>query len=280
MSSIAATSPRGSAPSAPAVPFRATLASEWTKLITIRSTWTTLILAAILSIGTSALVAWITGWSSSSWTPADRATFDPIEYSLIGMMFATILFTVMGVGLVTSEYGNGMMRLTLVVTSNRGRVLLAKTAAVAAVVVVAGTLVSIANFQAAQAIFGAYDVPTASLGDSDALRAVVLGPAITGAVYPLIGVALAFIFRSTALAITAVLALMFAPGFFGVFLPRRWQEDVMAYLPGNAADSFAIGYLHPDSATYLDPAIGLLAAIAWVALFLGAAWLVLTRRDV
>lgn len=263
-----------------AVPFTATLASEWAKLVTLRSTWITLALAAILSTGVTALVAWVTGWSWNEWTEIDRAAFDPIEFSFIGAMFTAILFIVLGVSLVTAEYGSGMMRLTLAVTPNRGRVLLAKACIVAAIVLAAGTVISIANFQVAQVIFSAHDLPTASLGDGDAFRAVVLGAGIIGPVYPLIGLALAFIFRSTALAITAVLALMFAPTFFGALLPRRWQEDVLAWLPGQAADSFAIGHLYENNPMYLDPALGLVVAIAWLVLFVGAAWLVLERRDV
>lgn len=280
MSSITATPTRDAAPSTTSVPFTATLASEWDKLVTVRSTWITLALATILSIGVTALFSWVTGWSWSEWTEADRATFDPIEFAFIGAMFATILFIVLGVSMVASEYGSGMMRLTMTVTPNRGRILLAKAVIVTAVVLVVGTLLSIANFQVAQMIFGAYDLPTASLGDSDAFRAIVLGVGATGPIYPLIGLALAFIFRSTALAITAVLALMFAPSFFGGLLPRRWQEDVLAWLPGQAADSFAISHLYEDSPMYLDPTLGLVVAIAWLVLFVGAAWLVLNRRDV
>jgi ABC-2 type transport system permease protein len=280
MSSITAPATRDTAQPASSVPFTATLASEWDKLVTVRSTWITLALAAILSVGTTALFAWVTGWSWSEWTEADRATFDPIEFSFIGTMFSAILFIVLGVSMVTSEYSSGMMRLTMTVTPSRGRVLLAKAIIVTMVVLVAGMLISIANFQVAQMIFGAYDLPTASLGDSDAFRAVVLGVGVTGPIYPLIGLALAFIFRSTALAITAVLGLMFAPSFFGGLLPRRWQEDVLAYLPGQAADSFAIGHLYPDNPMYLDPAVGLVVAIAWLVLFVGGAWLVLNRRDV
>ncbi len=280
MSSITATPTRDTTLSTPAVPFTATLASEWDKLVTVRSTWITLALAAMLSIGTTALFAWVTGWSWGEWSAADRAAFDPIEFSFVGTMFSTILFIVLGVSMVTSEYSSGMMRLTMMATPKRSRVLLAKAVIVTAVMLVVGTLINIANFLTAQAIFGAYDLPTVSLGDSDAFRVVVLGVGLTGPVFPLIGMALAFIFRSTALAITAVLALMFAPSFFGELLPRRWQEDVLAWLPGQAADSFAIGHLYPDSPMYLDPALGLVVAIGWLVLFISGAWLALNRRDV
>lgn len=261
------------------VPFTATLASEWTKLVTVRSTWITLALAAVLSVGATALLSWITGWSWREWSEADRARFNPIELSFVGTMVSTILFVVLGVSIVASEYASGMMRLTLTVTPRRGRIVLAKAVIITVVTMVAGLIISIATFEVSQMILGAYDLPTARLGDSDAFRAVVLGVAVTGPVYPLIGVALAFYFRSTALAITTVLALIFLPSMVGALLPRRWQEDVLAWLPGQAADSVAIGHLYPDDPMYLHPFVGLVVAVAWVAGALVAATIVLNRRD-
>ena len=279
MASITTPSTATNRQSASGPSFMNVVASEWTKLTTMRSTWITLALAAVISIGVTALFAWVTGWSWSEWTAADRASFNPLEFSFIGIMFAAILIVVLGVSVVTSEYGSGMMHLTLTVTPQRSRIVIAKAIVITAVATVVGTAISIANFLVAQAIFGAYDLPTTSLGDSDAFRAIVWGTAITTPVFPLLGVALAFIFRSTALAITTVLALIFAPSFFGGLLPRRWQEDVLAWLPGQAADSFSMGHLYPDSPMYLNPTVGLIVAAIWTIGALVVATIVLTRRD-
>jgi ABC-2 type transport system permease protein len=280
MSSIAAATTRDTAQSNSTVPFTATLTSEWAKLVTMRSTWTTLALAAIMSIGITALFSWVTGWTWDDLTAADQAKFNPIELSFIGGAFSGILLAVLGVSIVTSEYSSGMMRLTMTVTPNRGRIVLAKALIIAAVAIVAGLMISVANFLVAQAIFDASNLTTASLGDSDAFRAIVVGAVVTGPVFPLLGVAIAFIFRSTALAITTVLALIFLPSFFGGLLPRGLQEDVLAWLPGQAADSFAIGHLYPDDPMYLDSTVGLIVAAAWTIGSLVAATIVLNRRDV
>jgi ABC-2 type transport system permease protein len=127
-------------------------------------------------------------------------------------------------------------------------------------------------------VFAAYDVPTASLSDSDTLRAIA-GLTITTPVFPIIGVAVAFMLRSAAGAITAVLALLFLPSMFGGLLPSRWQEDVLAWLPGPLADSISIGFLSEDSPmtkSVWEASIGL---VVWLALFLGVAWTLLNRRD-
>lgn len=280
MSSITATTTCDNAQSITSVPFTATMASEWTKLVTVRSTWITLALAAILSIGVTALFSWVTGWSWSEWAEADRASFNPIEFSFVGTLFASILFVVLGVNLVASEYGSGMIRLTMAVTPQRGRVLLAKVVVVTAVTLVAGLVITVPTFLVAQTIFGAYDMPTASLGDWDAFRAIVLGITLTAPVFPILGVAMAFLFRSTAIAITSVLALIFAPAFFGPLLPRRWQEDALAYLPGPVSDSVAISHLDPDHAMYIDPVLAVVVLAGWLVLFVGGAYLALNRREV
>ena len=162
--------------------------------------------------------------------------------------------------------------------------------AVTGVTLVVGTLMAISTFLIGQWILGLYDLPTASLSDPDAQRAI-LGLGLTAPVFPLIGAALAVLFRSTAAAISAVLALIFTPAIFGAMLPTWWQENVLRYLPDRAIDSFSIGPLMTRDASdgmaammggaqYLDPNVGALVTIAWLIVFLGGATIALFRRDV
>ncbi|MFO7272853.1 MAG: ABC transporter permease subunit [Sphaerobacter thermophilus] len=263
----------------PAIPLTATLRAEWTKLMTVRSTYVLLALSLLLSVAVTALVSWAAGWSWSEWAEADRAAFDPVINSFVGLLLATVLLVALSVGFVTSEYTSGMVRLTLTTTPRRGRVLLAKAGVIAAVTMVAGVIITVATFLTGQAVFAAYDVPTASLGDRDAALAV-LATGLTTAVYPVIGVAIGYLLRRTAAAITVTLLLMFAPAFFGPLLPLRWQERVLAYLPGPATDSLAFGHLATDAPMYLERGIAAVVVAAWLVALLGAAYLVLNRRDV
>lgn len=261
------------------ISFTATLASEWTKLVTVRSTWITLALALFVSTGITALVSWATGWSWSDWDAADQADFDPVLSSLAGSIFGSILFVVLGVNLVATEYASGMIRQTMTVTPRRGRVLLAKVLVVSVIAMVAGIVVNVATFLTGQAVFAAYDIPTASLSDGDAFRAVVLGTAVTAPVLPILGISMAFLFRSGAIAITVVLAIIFMPSFFGPLIPQRWQEDVLAFLPGNASNSIATGNLD-DSPMYLDTWLAAVVLAVWMVVFIGGTHIVLNRRDV
>lgn len=279
MSSATMTPSRTSDASMPAIPFTATLASEWTKLVTVRSTWITLALSLFVSTGITALVSWATGWSWSDLSSSDKAEFDPVLNSLVGSIFGSILFVVLGVNLVATEYASGMIRQTMSVTPRRGRVLLAKVLVVSAVAMVAGIIVNVATFLTGQAVFAAYDVPTASLSDGDAFRSVVLGMTVTSPVLPILGICMAFLFRSAAIAITVVLAIVFMPSFFGPLIPRRWQEDVLAFLPGNASNSIATSNLS-DSPMYLDPWLAAVVLAVWMVVLIGGTHIMLNRRDV
>jgi ABC-2 type transport system permease protein len=170
-----------------------------------------------------------------------------------------------------------MMRLTLTATPRRGRVLLAKTAVVSALTLVAGTIATFAAFFLGQAILGSYGVPTASLGDGDVLRAVAGGSALTP-VLPIIAIALAILLRSAAGAITAVLGVVLAPAIFGPLLPAWGQEHVLAYLPGAATDSLSIAQLE-ENVTTIAPGLAGIAVALWLAAFLAAAQASLMRRD-
>jgi ABC-type transport system involved in multi-copper enzyme maturation permease subunit len=247
--------------------------------VTLRSTWISAILALVLSVGLTVLVSWVTGWSWDDWSEADKASFDPITFSIIGIIISGIVFVVMGVQLVASEYSSGMIRQTMTTTPRRERVFLAKVLVVGIATLVLGAVIGLANFLAAQAVFGAYDMRSASVTDGDASR-MLIGLTATAPMFPIIGVSAAFILRSAAGAITLVLGLLFVPSMFGALLPRRWQEDVLAYLPGSLADSVSLHHLDPDNTLYVDPALASIVLVGWLILVCGAALVMLKRRDV
>jgi len=259
-------------------PFSVTLRSEWTKLASLRGTSIKLLLAFVLSVGLTALLALIVGATWDDASAADRASHDPVGVGLFGSLFSMIVFAVLGATAVTAEYGSGMIRMTLTATPRRGRVLAAKAAVVAAITLVAGLVTATVTFLAAQAVFSSYGVPTASLADGDALR-VVLGDGVLTPVLPLVALALGFATRSTAGAVTSVLAVVFTPWILGGVLPAWWRDNVLDYTPGAAAEAITSGHLETATDGLLAPGLAALVLAGWLTLFLGAAWLVLERRD-
>jgi ABC-2 type transport system permease protein len=258
-------------------PFSATLRSEWTKLRSLRSTKVMLAAGLLLALALSALLANVVGNTWDDWKPADRRDYEPIGAALIGQLASAILFLVLGVKAATAEYGSGMMRLTLTATPRRGRVLAAKGLVVAAVTLVAALVCNVAMFLMAQVILSAYGLETTSLGDGDALRAVLASSALAP-LFPVIGLALGIALRSTAATIIAVLAVIFVPPFLGGVLPRSWQGDALEYVPMAASDAIALGHL-PGAAEGLSPAVAALVVAGWLVVFLGGAWALFERRD-
>ena len=258
--------------------FAVTLRSEWTKLSSLHGTSYKLALAFALSVGLTGLLALVVGATWDGASVADRAGHDPVGIGLFGSLFSMIVFAVLGATAVTAEYSSGMMRLTLTATPRRGRVLAAKAGVVAAVTLVAGLVTAITTFLVAQAVFASYGVPTASLTDGDALR-TVLGDGVLTPVLPVVAVALGFATRSTAGAITSVLAIVFMPWILGGVLPAWWQDNVLTYLPGAASEAITSGHLDSATSSLLAPGVAALVLAGWLALFLVAAWAVLERRD-
>ena len=253
--------------------FLATLGSEWVKLASLRSTHNTLGLGFVLSVATTALVALALGSTQEDWSP----DFNPTTTSMVGQIFSLIVYSVFAAMVSSREYSGGMIRLTLAATPNRTRVFLAKLFLVGGVLAVLGLVTSTAMFLIGQAVLGAYGMPTATLADSDAQR-MVFGLGLATAYFPLIGVALGFLLRSTAGAITSVLGLLWLPQIFGAVVPMWWRENILNLLPSNGVDSLTVAHIE-DSPAFSEPAVGALIAAAWLFGTIGAAYIAFLRRD-
>jgi ABC-2 type transport system permease protein len=260
-----------------AVPFRSTLASEWIKLATLRSTWLGQLVGLLVGVGLTALTAAAVGATWREWPEAELAAFDPVLYPMLGTIAPAITLVVLAVRTMTQEHGSGMVRLTMTVTPRRSRVLAAKALLVAAVALVVSAVATAATFAVGQAIFAASGLPTAGATEPDAARALVLAT-VLGPVFPLLALALAVLWRRTAVAVTATIALVIAPTFVGPALPASWQRNILGFLPGRAGDALAIGHLE-DAALYQPPAVSALVVVAWLVAAGAAAFTQLSRRD-
>ncbi len=270
---MTSTTPFAARASARPASFWNTLAAEWSKLATLRSTYLTLGLGFVLSVATTGLVTLALGSTQDDWS----ADFSPVTTSMVGNIWTLIVAAVFGVLVMSREYSGGLIRLTLSATPRRGRVLAAKLLQASLITLVFGLLTTVGMFLVGQAILGAYGMPATDLGDADARR-MVLGLGAVMPFFPLVGLALGVLLRSTAGAITAILGFIWLPVIFGEFLPRWWQEHVISLLPGSAVDSVTLGHIE-SSFSYSDPIVGAAIAGAWLVAIVGAAYLTLVRRD-
>ncbi len=255
--------------------FRAAARSEWTKLISVRSTVWSLLVTYTIIVGLGALfcAARVSRWDRVD--AGERLHFDPTGFSLNGIFLAQLALGVLGVLIMSSEYATGQIRATLGAIPQRRLMLAAKTLVFAAVVMVVGLVACVSAFSIGQAIFTAKSAGV-SLGDPGVLRAVVGGALYLTAI-GLMGVGLAVILRRTAGAIATLVGLLLVLPILVNFLPSPWNDDIARYLPGEAGG--AIFQVVRRSSTALSPWAGfaVLCAYAAVALVVGA--VLIDRRD-
>jgi hypothetical protein len=202
---------------------------------------------------------------------------EPAEHGLAGVFAALIAVTVVGTMFITAEYRRGLIRTTLAASPRRGQVLAAKAIAVSL-----GERLLRDN--------GKYVFPIGALTE---VR-MVAGTAALLAVAAVLALALGAIMRHSAGPVTAVIALIVLPYFFAsplAVLPAAAGDWLLRLTP---AAGFAIQQTIPQypqvnnayTPMYhyypyypLAPWVGFAVLLAWTALALVLALVLLRRRD-
>lgn len=257
---------------------RATLASEAIKLRTVRSSWVVLGCALVVGVGLSALVALVVGSTAEELTAADRARFDSVGSSLVGVNFALVLFVVFGALAAGREYDSGMIRLTLTATPSRARLIAAKALAVAVPAWVLGVVTAMVAFVSGQAILRASDPALATGFDAPGVVASLVNWGTHAVVLAVVSLALAILFRSAAGAIATGLAVVFGPVMVSALVPAWVERNVLAWLPSSAASSLTSTATSPTP-MMLDPAIAQVVVVAWIVGLLVLATVAARVRD-
>jgi ABC-type transport system involved in multi-copper enzyme maturation permease subunit len=249
------------------------VASEWTKLHSLRSSRLSLLAAVGLVVGLGLLVPWL---SVANWRPGTpTAGYNAVERSLSGIFLAPLAFGVLGVLVMSGEYATGTVRATFAAVPRRLPVLWAKLGVFLAVTLVLGTIACVLAFAGGQAIFASKHVD-ASLGDPHVTRAV-LGAGLYLAVMGAFGLALGALLRNTAAGIATLTALLFVLPPIVSVLPQHLADTIGRYLPSSAG--LAVTSVSPDS-SMLAPWTGFGVLCGYVVVTLAAAAILLTRRDV
>lgn len=256
-----------------------TVASEWLKLRSTRSTW--IILAIIpATVALFGLLVWSATRAWDSIDPARRA--DSVSMSSIPAatgLVVCLLLAILGAQSITSEYSTGMIRMTFTATAERWRVLAAKGMVMAAVATICGQL----------AVFGSHVVTSAVVGDrpisgapgslaAEWWRLVASGLSVT--MFALLGLGLGAITRSIIATIGIVVTLWYIFPIIAINVPEPWQTRVGSILPSSLADqlaSAADGTI--TELNWLPPAVAGLAMLAYAVIPLLIALLIAPRRD-
>jgi ABC-2 type transport system permease protein len=262
----------GAKPTGPILPD--VLGSEWTKLRTVRSTYWTLLAAAVAMIGLSVIVCSVYVAQYASLSVKDKATFDPITSSLAGGFLAQLAIAVLGVLVVTSEYSSGMIRATFAAVPQRLTVLAAKATVFASVTFVVSTVACLIAFFVGQAILSTKSIGV-GLGAPGALR-IVIGSGLYLAVLGLLALGLGTIIRRTAGAIASVFGLIFVLPSLALLLPSS-MDGIQKFLPSNAGQALVGG--GSRSSTDLSPWVGFGVFCLYAVAALVIAGATLRRRD-
>jgi len=248
----------------------ALLRAERIKLFSTRSPWWCLVLAVVVTMGLSALVA-------GTVTEDDIATFTPASTQFAGK-FGSIIMMVMAVVAVTAEYRYGTIRVTFLALPRRTDALLAKAAVVALLAGLAGEVAAIGCWMLSVAL-----VPGAPL----ALHygrdfRVVIGSGLVYAIGAVIAVAVGLLVRHSAGAIATVMIWTLLFENLVPVIPRI-GPSVQDWLPFAAGSDFLYDGqpLGIDPARQVRPPVGpwvSLAYFAAVAAVLLALAVVLARR--
>jgi ABC-type transport system involved in multi-copper enzyme maturation permease subunit len=255
--------------SAPRLPVRArdVLGSEWTKVRSVRSTYWILLIAAVTAIGGSTIIA------AASTGRAGHSPFEPLEPVFIAWVeYPVLAVGILGVLAFTAEYSTGQIRTTFAAVPQRRAVLAAKAGAVGLLTLCFSELLAFISFFLSQAIVSNHGgLSLAHPGVAGA----VLAAGFTLFAIAMVGVGLGAIIRHTAGAIAALPAVIYLPLVL-LSLPAPWADRIGKFTVLIAASQ--VVSLHPK-ASLLSPDLSMLVLVAWPAVTLLIAALLITRRD-
>lgn len=280
LTSSPAPTSRRPAGSAHRLSFPHLLRADWIKFTTLRSTWWSIGLVAVVSIGLSMLMASAFGSFGGDLPEMSvpEANAQAVQVITFSTLLTQLLAVVLGTITVTGEYSTGMIRSTLTAVPRRIPALLAK----AAVIAMAMFITSVVVFAIAALASGPL-LPTGALDVSDADSSVMplLGAAFYLAAVAVLGVGIGFIIRNGPGAIAAGIGIVFVAPIIVLFFPQvdafMWIHDLSSYLPSNAGQALFLG--SPMTGTALDTVPAVVTLLAWAGAALVGGLAVLKTRD-
>ncbi|MFF8974611.1 ABC transporter permease [Streptomyces sp. NPDC014995] len=249
------------------------LASEWTKIRSVRSTMWTLGVFVLLVVGIGLLTAAIV---AANTTEGDLSGENPLSFGFFGLLLGSMCVITLGVLTTASEYGTGMIRTTMVACPSRGRVLAAK-AVVFFLVAFVVTLVSAVLV----AMVDVALLPDAREPSGGEWVKGTLGVSLYIALLGLLSLAVGSVIRHSAGAITLMIGLVLAPLVIALFMFSSSLEDLrqalFEYSIPNQLSVFYSTSLTDSGPSGWDP---LWIALGVTAAAFAAAFALLQKRDV
>src|SRR5580704_17546523 len=296
---------------------RGAIASEFTKIRSVRSTYWTLAALLVVSIGIGAA---ITGGSAANFShnPANKAGFDATQTSLVAFFeIGQLIIAVIAALAITSEYSTGMIRTSLTAQPRRGTVYAAKAIVLTSLTLIVSLVTSFIAFFVGQALLSSSGVsaslfhsvtipqnanvtcPQQGLGGGGGglppgckvvfsgtdvispttVLLAIIGCALFVTLVAIIAFGVGAIVRHTAAAIAIVIAALFIIPVLEHALPDNWHFDIMRFLPdaANQVVSVTIGSNANPHLWSAWPQLGVTAL--WAAALLAGGAYLFRKRD-
>ena len=256
---------------------RETLHAEWTKLRTLASTFWLLLAAAALTVAVSAAAA------AAVRCPSGGCADDPAKISLTGIYLGQAVVAALAVMAISGEYGTGMIRLTLAAAPRRITLLAAKAAVLTSLVLVTGTVAVLGSLLAGGLILPGHGIgpargyPAISPSDGLVLR-TGFGSVLYLALIALLSLGAATALREAAVAIGAVLGLLYVLPIIAVFAGNATLSRHLQQITPMTA-GLAIQATTGLNTLPISPWAGLGVLAAWAAGSLVLGGLLLRSRD-
>ena len=255
--------------------------SEWIKLRSIRSTWWCYAILVAVTVGMAALLG-----SAVDPVPGDgpdlvNGTF--VSLNTGSVLLTTLVVGVLGVLIITGEYGTGQIRSTFTADPRRTGVVLAKATVLALVTFVVSAASTWIGVLLSAALQSAKDAAPA-LGDP-AVFMPILGSSVYVTLVALLAFGIGLLVRSSAggiavtLGILLVLPLLLSG--IGNLMSQQWVLDIAKFLPNEAgAQLYSYAFPVQQDGIVLNGWGGFAVLLAEVVIVGAVALTAARRRDV
>src|ERR1700729_3632368 len=295
---------------------RGAIASEFTKIRSVRSTYWTLAALLVVSIGIGAA---ITGGSAAHFghNPGNKAGFDATQTSLIAFFeIGQLIIAVIAAMAITSEYSTGMIRTSLTAQPRRGTIYAAKAIVLTSLTLVVSLVTSFIAFFVGQALLSSSGVsaslfhtvtipqnanvncPGPGKGGGGGLPPgctvqfsgsyvihpstvllAIIGCALFVTLVAILAFGIGALVRHTAGASAIAISALFIIPVLEQALPSNWRWDIMRFLP-DAANQVVSVTFGPNANQHLWSAWPQLGVTAlWAAALFAAGGYLFRKRD-
>jgi ABC-type transport system involved in multi-copper enzyme maturation permease subunit len=289
---------------------RGVLASEFTKIRSVRSTYFTIAALIVVSVGIAAIVGFGIAQTVHN-NPWQKAGTDGTQNILTPFLFlGQLIIAVIGAMVITSEYSTGMIRTSLTAMPRRGTVYLGKLIVLTAVTLVMSLVTSflaffvgsltLGNSGVGGSLFHSVTVPVdvnMSPGKNGPggppnytfvghevitqghVLTAIIGSALFVTVVALIAFGLGAIIRHTAGAITSAIGLMFVLSIIIQILPDHWRWDIMRFFPDAAGRVISVTLPSQNNPHLWSTWGQFLVTVIWAVVFVGVGGYLFRKRD-